>query len=43
MLDRQVIGGGDTGYAGADDGDLGFLGGAQGETPGVVARSLMLC
>jgi hypothetical protein len=43
MLDREVIGGGDARYAGADDRDLELLGGAQGETPGVVARSAMLC
>jgi len=43
MSDRQIIGGGEAGYAGADDGDLEFLDGAQGETPGVVTRAPMLC
>jgi hypothetical protein len=43
MPDGEVIGRGDAGNTGADDGDLDVLGGAQGETPKGGARSVMLC
>src|SRR5260221_10940369 len=43
VADTEVIGDGDAGYAGADDGDLEFLGVCQDETPRLPHGRRMLC